>query len=162
MKLSVWQILQNIFLIVACLVIGFVAVLLFSGARSFAVESDSMAPMLRKGDMVCVRATDFESLQPGDVISAYFPQSDGVFTHRIVTIDADKRQITTRGDGNMHDDPMPTDASRIIGKYWFSVPFVGLLSLHLENYTLLYILLGVAILLIAVRIVLSLRKKTKG
>ena len=162
MKGSFWHILWNVFLIIAVLVVGFVGFLFCTGTHSFAVESESMSPMLHKGDMVCVRAVDFDTLREGDVISAHFPQSDGVFTHRVVSIDADQRQVTTRGDGNAYDDPMPTDASRIIGKYWFSVPYVGFLSLHLQNYTLIYILLGVAIVLIAVRIVLSLRKKTEG
>lgn len=163
MKFSVWRVLRNIFLIVAVLVVGFTAFLLCTGTHSFAVQSESMAPMLHRGDMVCVRAVDFGDLHEGDVVSARFPQTDGIFTHRIVSIDAEKRQITTRGDGNYNDDPLPTDEARIIGKYWFSVPYVGFISLLVQNNnTLLYILLGIALALIVVRVVLSMRRKNKG
>lgn len=162
MKGSVRGILRNILWIVSALLSVFVLTLLCTGTHSFAVQSDSMAPMLHRGDMVCVRKVDFFQLQPGDVISARFPQSDGVFTHRVVSIDSQKRQITTQGDGNLRPDPMPTDASRIIGRYWFSIPYVGFLSLYIQSYTPVYILLGVALALIVLRLALSLRKKTNG
>ena len=161
MKLSVRNILRNIFAIISILLFGFVAFLLCSGTHAYAVQSDSMSPALLRGDVVFVRAVPFDALQEGDVISARFPESDGVFTHRIVRVDADAQQIYTRGDHNMNEDPMPTAASKIIGKLWFSVPYVGWISLNLTNYTVIFIALGVALTLILLRVVLSYRRNTE-
>ena len=161
MKLSIRNIVRNVFAIVSILLFGFVLFLICSGTHAYAVQSDSMLPTLTRGDVVFVRTVPFDDLRENDVISASFPESDGVFTHRIVRVDADAQQVYTRGDHNMSDDPMPTDASHIIGKLWFSVPYVGLLSLHITNETVIYIALGIVAVLIALRLILTHRKKTE-
>ena len=145
---------------VASIVILFVGTMLVSGTKAFAVESDSMAPRLQRGDVVFVRPTAFEKLTAGDVISAHLPESGGVFTHRIVEVDAANRCVTTRGDSNLSNDPMPTDASKIIGKLWFSLPYLGFLSFSLDGKYLIYILLAAAIVLVAVHMADSFRRKT--
>ena len=160
MRISVLRIVRSVALILALIVILFVAVMLVSGAKGFAVESDSMSPALRRGDAVFVRPVSFDKLREDDVISARFPESGGVFTHRIVRVDTENHRVYTRGDHNMSDDPMPTDASHIIGKLWFSLPYVGFLSLSVQGFTVIYILLGAAIVLVSVRVVLAHRKKT--
>ena len=160
MKLS--NILRNIFWIFTALLAGFVLFLLLSGTKCFAVQSESMSPTLHRGDAVFVRKADFSQLHEGDIVSAYFPESDGVFTHRIQTIDTQKQQITTRGDANMSDDPAPTQAEKIIGKLWFSVPAVGFLSLYLQNRTVVILLLIAVFVLIALRAFLEFRKKEEN
>ena len=158
MSFSVRHVLRNIFAILIALIGLFVLFVLVSGTKGYAVQSDSMAPRLVRGDVVFVRRIAFEELAVGDIISAHFPDGSGVFTHRVTGIDADKRQIQTRGDHTLSDDPMATDESNIIGKLWFSLPYVGFLSFALEERTLIYICLGVAIVLIMTRIILSARK----
>lgn len=163
MRFSVFRVLRNALLIAAALAGLFVLFVLLSGAKGFAVQSDSMAPRLRRGDVVFVRPIDFDKLGTGDIVSAYFPQRDGVFTHRVVEIDDVNRRIRTRGDHTLSDDPEPTEEDNIIGKLWFSVPYVGFLSLSLESRLPIYILLGAAVLLILTRILLSNRKrKSRG
>ena len=160
MRVSVLRILRNVFLIAASVVILFVGTMLVSGAKAIAVESDSMAPRLHRGDVVFVRPTAFEKLAEGDVISAHFPKTDGVFTHRIVAVDAANRQVITRGDSNLSDDPMPTDASHVIGKLWFSLPYLGFLSFSLYGKYMIYVLMAAALVLVAVHMAGSLRRKT--
>ena len=161
-RVSLLRILRNMCVIAVLLVSAFTATVLLCGGKAYAVASDSMAPRLHRGDVVFVRRVDFDALGVGDVISAHFPKEDGVFTHRIIRVDAAKRQVYTRGDRNMSDDLMPTDAAHIIGKLWFSLPYLGFLSIMIQNYTLIYIFLGAAIVLIALRFVLSMRKKTES
>ncbi len=163
MSLSVRRVLRNILVIAVVLIGGFVLFLLASGAKGFAVTSNSMTPRFQRGDVVFVRRVDFDDLETGDIVSASFPDKDGVFTHRIVGIDADKRQIRTRGDHTLSEDPQPTDESHIIGRLWFTLPYVGFLAIGLQNRTLIYILSGAAIVLILVRIAFSNRKrKSRG
>ena len=163
MRISVRRILRNILAILISLIGLFVMVMLVSGTKGFAVQSDSMAPRMKRGDAVFVRRVDFEKLAVGDIISAHFPDGSGVFTHRITAIDADKRTIRTRGDHTLSDDPLTTKESDIIGKLWFTLPYVGYISFAMENRTLIYICLGAAIVLIMTRIVLTARKtKSRG
>ena len=161
MKISVKRIFFNIFAIVTVLLTVFVAFLMISGAKVFAVQSNSMLPVIEKNALVFVRPVEFTSLQEGDIISAHFPDNDGVFTHRITEIDEEKSQITTKGDYNMSEDPMPTDADRIIGKYWFSVPYVGYAALNLQSYHLLYTVAVAALILILIRVVLQISERRK-
>ena len=160
MKLSVRNIFRNAFAILSVALSGFVAFLLISGTQAYAVQSDSMEPTLQRGDVVFVRKVVFDDLTEGDVISATFPESDGIFTHRIVRVDAKANQVYTRGDHNLSDDPMPTAASHIRGKLWFSVPYLGYISLYRTSDTILYIALGLALFLIVLRLILSRRRKT--
>lgn len=163
MSFSVRRVLRNVVAILVALIGLFVLVMLCCGAKGFAVQSDSMAPRMKRGDAVFVRRVDFEDLAVGDIVSARFPDGSGVFTHRITQIDADERQIYTRGDHTLSDDPAATKESDIIGKLWFVLPYAGFVSIAMDNRTLIYICLGVAIVLIMVRIVLTARKtKSRG
>ena len=158
MSFSVRRVLRNVFAILIALVGLFVLTMLVSGTKAFAVQSDSMAPRMKRGDVVFVRRIAFEDLAVGDIISAHFPDRSGVFTHRVTEIDAENREVRTRGDHTLSDDPAATKESDIIGKLWFSLPYVGFLSFWLENRMLIYICLGAAIVLIMARILLSASK----
>ncbi len=163
MSFSVRRVLRNIVLIAVALIGVFVLFVLVSGAKGFSVQSDSMTPRLRRGDVVFVRRVSFDDLAVGDIVSAYFPQNDGVFTHRIISIDEAERVIHTRGDHTLSEDPAPTDEAHLIGKLWFSLPYAGYLSIALQNRVLIYICFGAAIVVILARIVLSDRKtKSRG
>jgi len=163
MTFSVRRVLRNIAAILVSLIGVFVLVMLTSGAKGFAVQSDSMAPRFKRGDVVFVRRAAFENLAVGDIISAHFPDGEGVFTHRITAIDPEERTIRTRGDHTLSDDPLTTKESDIIGKLWFTLPYVGYVSIAMESRTPIYICLGAAIVLIMTRIVLTARKtKSRG
>jgi signal peptidase len=93
--------------------------------RLYAVESGSMEPTIRKGDVI------FVSPQPeynvGDIISfnAPFGQSVKVITHRIVASEEGGTLFTTRGDFNRADDLDRVDKEDVIGKYSFRIPLIG-------------------------------------
>ena len=161
MKISIKSILFNIFAIITVLLTVFVAFLMISGTKVFAVQSNSMLPVMEKNALVFVRPVSFDDLHEGDIISAHFPDSDGVFTHRIVSVDKENNQVTTKGDYNMSEDPMPTDSERIIGKYWFSVPYMGYVSLNLQSYHLIYAVAAAALLLILIRVILQISQRRK-
>lgn len=148
MKISVHNVLYNVFSITTTLVVLFLAIMFSFQARAFVVLSDSMAPVFYRGDVIFVRPVSFDELQEDDIITAHFPQSDdSVFTHRIIAKDSINRVVYTRGDSNMTDDPMPTAAKDIIGMYWFSIPNLGVISFEFGS-VIVYVALGVAILLI--------------
>lgn len=75
------------------------------------------------------KKAEFAELDVGDVVTVGSNELDEYFTHRIVAIDRDNQTVTTRGDNNPEDDPMPTPAERIVGKMWYSVPLLGYFSI---------------------------------
>ena len=103
------------------------------GAKGYSVASDSMAPKLHKGDVVFVKNVPFEELEKGDVVTVKFKSREGTYTHRIVTIDYDKKEIRTAGDNTNTVDTESASHSQIMGKVLFSIPLVGYLSLLLTN-----------------------------
>jgi signal peptidase len=93
--------------------------------RLFAVESGSMEPTIRKGDVIFVSPQSEYNV--GDVISfnAPFGQTVKVITHRIVASEEGGTLFTTRGDFNRADDLDRVDKEDIIGKYSFRIPLIG-------------------------------------
>ena len=119
-----WVILSAAFL---------VTVMVFSSSRNngiaslfgympMSVQSDSMAPTFKQGDLIFVKkVSDLYSLKENDVIT-FYTIIDGnrvLNTHRIATInDPDgSRNFTTRGDNNPVDDEIAVYPSDIVGKW---------------------------------------------
>lgn len=128
------RILRNAFCVVLAGLFVLIAFVTVSGARGYSVASNSMSPELNKGDVVFVRDTPFEDLKKGDIVTVEFKVADGTtYTHRIVSIDYDKKEIRTAGDSTGIVDTEGASAEQIKGKVWFSVPLLGYPSLLITN-----------------------------
>ncbi|MBQ7956469.1 MAG: signal peptidase I [Clostridia bacterium] len=131
---KVLRILRNAFCIIVAGLFVLIAVVTVCGAKGYSVASDSMNPELYKGYVVFVKETPFEELKKGDIVTAEFKVKDGTtYTHRIVSIDYDKKEIKTAGDKTGLVDTESATADQIKGKVWFSIPLLGYLSLWLTN-----------------------------
>ena len=92
------------------------------GMMFMSVQSDSMSPTFKEGDMILVKKVDdLYTLEEGDVIT-FYTIVDGsriINTHRIVKINQaeNSRSFVTRGDNNPVDDTLPAYASDILGKW---------------------------------------------
>lgn len=92
------------------------------GMMFMSVQSDSMSPTFKEGDMIVVKKVDdLYTLEEGDVIT-FYTIVDGsriINTHRIVKINQaeNSRSFVTRGDNNPVDDTLPAYASDILGKW---------------------------------------------
>jgi len=91
------------------------------GRMPMTVQSDSMLPTMKTGDLIIVKETDLYSLKEGDVITFYSIVEGRriLVTHRIVKVndEAGNRSFVTRGDNNPVDDETPAYASDIVGKW---------------------------------------------
>ncbi|MBP3330070.1 MAG: signal peptidase I [Clostridia bacterium] len=131
---KILRILRNAFCVLVAGLLLLIAVVSICGARGYSVASNSMNPELSKGDVVFVKETPFEKLQKGDIVTVEFKVKDGTtYTHRIVSIDYDKKEIKTAGDKTGLVDTESATADQIKGKVWFSIPLLGYLSLWLTN-----------------------------
>ena len=165
MKIRIRNVLFNFLAIITVVSVLFIGVNLIAGAKGYAVTSNSMAETLNRGDVVFVRKISFDELQPGDVVTVRSTGGKFHFTHRVVEIDKEKRTVTTRGDANNADDPMPTEEERIVGKMWYRLPILGYLSIFFLNFSRtagLIALATVAVVLVLVNtIIIKIKSKKK-
>jgi signal peptidase I len=112
-------------LYLVALVVGAVLVLLVAGVQPILITSDSMAPTVRRSDLVLVAAPTPERLHPGAVITFHPPGERGrLTTHRIIEVTAEGN-LVTRGDANERPDSSPVAPGDVVGVSRFAVPFAG-------------------------------------
>jgi signal peptidase I len=97
------------------------------GYRMYVVQSGSMEPKIHVKSIVFVKpAADYKV---GDVITFNDPSSaKRTVTHRIYEITQNQSGadvITTKGDTNNAPDASPLQRDNIIGKEFFSAPYIG-------------------------------------
>ena len=162
---KVLRILRNAFCVVVAVLVIFIAVVSICGAKGYSVASNSMSPKFSKGDVVFVKETPFEKLEKGDIVTVEFKIKDGTtYTHRIVSIDYDKKEIKTAGDATGLVDRESATADQIKGKVLFSIPLLGYLSLWLTNtnYVAVIAISVLAVLLIGFIAGKVYKNKTRG
>lgn len=106
--------------VVAVLVVWTFAPMLW-GWQPFVVRSDSMAPSVRRGDVVLVDPA--ARPRRGDVLTYRRPGS-GPVTHRLVGGDAAGGYLT-KGDANRQADPQPVAPDAVVGRVRVLVPLLG-------------------------------------
>ncbi|MFA6032454.1 MAG: signal peptidase I [Myxococcota bacterium] len=84
-------------------------------SMNFKVQSESMRPYLRAGDVVSVKPADPHSLRKGDLIM--FQSGDLMIVHRVLGESRGEEgvMLVTKGDANPHNDP-PVHHGRVMGR----------------------------------------------
>lgn len=161
---KIFRVLRNAFCVFVCALFALIIVVTACGAKGYSVASNSMSPSLNKGDVVFVKETDFADLEKGDIVTVNFKTGGGTYTHRIVSIDYDKKEIKTAGDNTGTVDTESAADSQILGKVWFSIPLLGYLSLLLTNttYAATIVIFVLAIMLIGFAVGRFYKNKTRG
>ncbi len=161
MKIKPINILFNMLAIITAVSVLFVCFNIFSGARGYAVVTDSMAPTLNRGDVVFVKKVDFNTLNKGDVVTVQFADGSGFFTHKIVSVDYIAGAIRTKGDANRSEDPQPSMSEQIVGKVWYSVPLLGYFSIAFNEMNMITVSVSLAAVLMGIIAVSTIISKTR-
>lgn len=120
-----------LYLLVVVFGISIATVLLF-GLKLYCIQTGSMEPEYPVGMMIVVEPVGFNQLSEGDVIT--FVKGDNtVVTHRIVTIDSETQQLTTKGDNNNVADSSPVSFQNVIGRVKFGIRGIGYFILILNT-----------------------------
>ena len=161
MKIKPLNIVFNIFAIITLISVGFVAFNILSGAKGYAVVTDSMSPQIKKGSVVFVKQVEFEQLHENDIVTVEFPDGEGCFTHRIISIDYNAGAFRTKGDANEKEDPQPSMKEQIIGKLWYAVPALGYISIFIKSMNLIKISVILAVIAIVVISIAAVAQKSR-
>lgn len=135
-----------IVVMVVILAIMLVGVRLF-GLEVFYVISPSMEPNYSVGDLIYVKEVDPNSVKVGDPITFVLNEELVVATHRVVAIDSENRQFTTKGDANNTVDA-PVHFNNLIGVPVFAIPLLGYVSNYIQNPPGMYIAISAGAILL--------------
>jgi signal peptidase len=128
-------------LVLGFLVAALVATELF-GYYVLTLQTDSMAPALRRGDVIAVRPVPISEVEAGDIV-AFESGGDRIkIVHRVASVivmlteytDPETQEVKTsatyrlqtRGDAAEMSDWNTIGASDLLGMVWFSVPRIGM------------------------------------
>src|SRR5689334_20917695 len=113
-------------LLLVAVAAGFAAVQ-SHGGKLLSVQTHSMTPAIKKGDLVVVTRVPDRALKVGDVVTYVNPRNPKqTITHRIValpSIETSKRFIV-KGDANPAAD-QPVRPTSIIGKVTYHQAYLG-------------------------------------
>lgn len=96
----------------AVALVGAFSLLTFAGAPYFAVASNSMSPVMQRGDLVVTNPTG--DLHVGDAVT--FRMHGQLVTHRLIAYGRQPHTFETRGDANPGNDPWTISTSDVVGK----------------------------------------------
>ena len=114
-------------------VFGFVATLLIGSnltlvknVRLLSVQSGSMAPTLKTGDLILSLSNNETDYSPQDII-VFKSQSGNLVTHRVVTKQETESgtAYTTKGDANNTNDADLVKDEDILGQVKLAIPLLG-------------------------------------
>ena len=119
------------------------------GLQVFHVVSPSMEPTYSEGDLLYVKEVDPDSVKVGDPITFVLNEDLVVATHRVVAIDSENRQFTTKGDANETEDAAPVHFNNLIGAPVFSIPLLGYVSAYIQSPPGMYVAIAFGVVLLA-------------
>ena len=97
------------------------------------IGSNSMKPVISKGDAVIVRKVDnINDLKKGQII--VFKQDGKYIVHRLIKLDKSKElSIVTKGDANNSKDVKNKSIDDVEGIVEFKIPLIGYPSVLLDE-----------------------------
>lgn len=97
------------------------------------VQSDSMYPVINKGDLIFIEKTEISNAIESDIIAFY--EDEVVVTHRVneIEIVLGEVVITTKGDNNSSVDVNNVTSDNFIGIYKYRVSMLGDFAMFLQK-----------------------------
>ena len=156
-----WNIILTFILIIALFfVIAFIGVRLI-GLTPYIVTSGSMEPQYPVGSLIYVKEVKPENINVGDAITFYMGEDKVVATHQVYEIDRENQMFYTQGinnkdsNGNIIHDVSPVSSSSIIGIPVFHIPYLGHINKMCTTTPGIYILVGIAIIILIISFLLD-------
>lgn len=122
---------------------------------SYTITSGSMEPVIPAGSIVIVGKT--QNVSVDDIIAFASPvETQTTIVHRIVkqTQESGRVNYSTKGDNNNAGDNWMVNPEQIIGKVFFTIPFVGYISAQSKHPMGFAIFIGIPLFFFAYKSVL--------
>ena len=105
--------------------------------RPVGIISNSMKPLISRGDVVVVEKVDKKSVKTIKNYDIIVYMLDKVaIAHRVINIEEHNDGtilLTTMGDNNNAPDPKKVKTNQIVGKVKFKIPYLGYPSIYLKE-----------------------------
>jgi len=107
------------------------------------VLSGSMEPAYYRGDILFLELTDNPLITVGDVVVYKLDERNIPIVHRIISVHQEKDEyyMLTKGDNNRVNDrglyaqgQMWIQRKDLMGRVWFYIPYVGIITIWLNDY----------------------------
>ena len=146
---KIWDTVTTVLVVLVVVFAMFLMGSRLVGLQVFHVVSPSMEPTYSEGDLLYVKEVDPDSVKVGDPITFVLNEDLVVATHRVVAIDSENRQFTTKGDANETEDAAPVHFNNLIGVPVFSIPLLGYVSAYIQSPPGMYVAIGLGVVLLA-------------
>lgn len=147
-----FALIQNIFVVIACIVILAGSACLVFGFRPVIVMSGSMQPEIQTGSLCFYDAkADFSEIKEGDIIACR--RIDTRIIHRAVRVT--DGGIITKGDANKVRDKGKITETDFLGKASFWIPGLGKIAAFFKSISGMIVLGTFVVLMIILSVVLK-------
>lgn len=146
---KIWDTVTTVLVVLVVIFAVFLMGSRLVGLQVYHVVSPSMEPTYSEGDLLYVKEVDPDSVKVGDPITFVLNEDLVVATHRVVAIDSENRQFTTKGDANETEDAAPVHFNNLIGVPVFSIPLLGYVSAYIQSPPGMYVAIGLGVVLLA-------------
>ena len=146
---KIWETTTTVLVVLVVIFAVFLMGSRLVGLQVFHVISPSMEPTYSVGDLIYVKTVDPDSVKVGDPITFVLNEDLVVATHRVVAVDSENRQFTTKGDANQTEDAAPVHFNNLIGVPVFAIPLLGYVSAYIQSPPGMYIAIGFGVVLLA-------------
>lgn len=103
------------------------------GFTPYTILSESMSPTYPLGAVVYVKEVNFNQITKGTPITYILDEDLNIVTHRVIEIDKDKMLLMTKGDANNIKDGKPVHYNNVLGKVYYSLPYLGFFSQFIKS-----------------------------
>lgn len=165
---KIWDIATTVIVVIFVVAAIFLMGARVIGYQVYNVISHSMEPTYSKGDLIYLKPFSEEAkasgqinIKVGDPISYVANEAGTVNTHRIVSIDWENQTVTTKGDANETDDPVPVHFKNIIGVVKFSIPLLGYVSDFIDDPPGTWYAIGGVVILLVIAFLPDITSKSK-
>lgn len=146
---KLWDTVTTVLVILVVIFAVFLMGSRLVGLQVFNVISGSMEPTYSVGDLLYVKNVDPDSVKVGDPITFVLNEDLVVATHRVVAIDSENRQFTTKGDANGTEDASPVHFNNLVGVPVFAIPLLGYVSAYIQSPPGMYVAIALGVVLLA-------------
>ena len=168
MNKSIKFILKTISYLIVLIAVSlaiFMVGLKFLGFQIYTVISGSMEPTYHVGSLIYVKKVNPSTLKEKDPIT-FKLSDDTIATHRIVEIVYDEEnpkeyKFRTKGDDNEDVDANLVEPNEVLGKAYFTIPYLGYLATYIQTPPGNIVAICIAISLIILVIIIDLVTEDK-